>query len=118
MPASDVVTFQTLAAIGTPLGSAILLGWWLSGRFRKVETSASVRINALEAATSLKIEGLAKISRDQLQAHEVRDQERHQENIDRFETMADRAHDRHDDNQKRFEALSVSLAKLGANGGR
>lgn len=102
---TDAVTIQTLLAIAGPLASVAGLGWWLSGRFRKIET-----------ATSARIEKLAEISRSQLQSHEERDQERHQENIDRFETMADRAHQRHDDNQRRFEGLSVSLAKLGANG--
>jgi hypothetical protein len=42
------------------------LGWWLSGKFRAVEEAA----------------------RNQLSSHEARDQERHEENLERFSKIS------------------------------
>lgn len=106
-PLPDVIS--TITAMGgavmqfaVPLA---VFGWWLSGRFRQVE-----------AVTAARIEALAKISIDQLQTHEERDQGRQEETMRKLEQSADRGAARHEDNQKRFEMISVSLAKLGANG--
>lgn len=65
-------------------------GWWLSGRFRSIEERQREQI-----------ERLAKEGREHLDMHEEKDNDRHEENLERFRT------------------ISVSLAKLGAsNGGR
>lgn len=83
---SNIVT--TLIAIGGPIGAVFTLGWWLSGRFRKAEIAQRDRGDEL-----------AEAQREQLAAHETRDQERHEENLERFRT------------------LSVSVAKLGGSNG-
>ncbi len=85
--AIDGNTITTLIAIGGPFAAVAGLGWWLSGRFRKIETA----------------------QRMQLAAHELKDQERHDENIDRFRSIEV-------DGAERYRLISVSLAKLGANG--
>lgn len=104
--AIDGNTITTLIAIGGPVGAVFGLGWWLSGRFRKIENIQRT-----------KVEELAEIQRRQLQAHEDRDQERHEENLDRFQKQADRGQARHEENLERFRTISVSLAKLGAANG-
>jgi membrane protein YqaA with SNARE-associated domain len=65
------------AMIGGSVGSAVGLGWWLSGRFREAENNQLVQLNH----------------------HEMRDQKRHEENLERF---------RH---------ISIALARLGYTDG-
>jgi hypothetical protein len=87
------MTFDQFATIGSAVGasySAIaVLGWWLSGRFRRVEDEArkeaeKVAIKADEA----------------IQRHELVDQRRHDENL------------------ANFQKIFVSLARNGLNGDR
>ena len=59
MPDNSLVQFAI--AVGSP-GAVGCLGWWLSGRFRAIEVAY----------------------KDSLDAHEVKDQSRHEENLDRF----------------------------------
>lgn len=56
-----------LIGVGGPAAVACL-GWWLSGKFRTVETAY----------------------RDSLDEHELKDQTRHEENLKRFEVTAER----------------------------
>lgn len=63
-------------------------GWWLSGRFRSIEERQREQIDRL-----------ASEGRKHLDDHEDKDQERHEDNLERFRT------------------ISVSLAKLGASNG-
>jgi len=56
--------FVTAAA--SSFASAGFLGWWLSGRFRRVED----------------------IQRAALDEHETKDERRHEDNLRRFEKMA------------------------------
>lgn len=76
-----VIEAQILTAAATVVscaGAVAGLGWWLSGRFRKVEIG----------------------QRAILDAHEDKDQERHEENLGRF------------------AEIKVALARLGyKNGG-
>lgn len=76
--AGEVAPIVT-AVVGTftVCGSIAGLGWWLSGRFRKVETG----------------------QRSILDAHETKDQERHEENLERFKN------------------ISIALARLGYRNG-
>lgn len=84
----DPATITTLLAVGGPMLSVAALGWWLSGRFRKVEI-----------AQRDKLDELSQLHREQLDAHEEKDQERHEDNLERFRT------------------ISVSLAQLGSSNG-
>lgn len=97
--AIDGNTVTTLIAIGGPIGAVFTLGWWLSGRFRKAENAQRDRIDELATNQRDRVDELAAAHREQLDAHETRDQERHDENLERFRT------------------ISVSLAKLGASNG-
>lgn len=75
-----VIEAQILTAAATVVscaGAVAGLGWWLSGRFRKVESG----------------------QRTILAAHETKDQERHEENLERF------------------RLISVALARLGYRNG-
>lgn len=96
MPASQ--SPMDVISMVTSMGSAVMqfaiplaaFGWWLSGRFRAIEDRQRDQIDRL-----------AKEGREHLDAHEEKDGERHEDNLERFRT------------------ISVSLAKLGAsNGGR
>ena len=78
MVSGDIAPIVTVAAaIGGNAVALVGLGWWLSGRFRKTEN----------------------IHREMLAAHELRDQERHEENLGRF------------------SKISVALAQLGHKNG-
>lgn len=88
MAAIDINTITTMMAVAGPVGSVFVLGWWLSGRFRRQELAQRDRMDELADA-----------QRKQLATHEDRDQERHEENLERFRT------------------LSVSVAQLGASNG-
>mgnify|MGYP001609687870 CR=1 FL=1 len=69
---------ETLIAMLVSLGSVAGLGWWLRGEFRKVEKGQGAILDA----------------------HEAKDQERHEENLERF------------------TQLKIGLARLGyRNGG-
>ena len=75
---TDVSPILAVAvAVGGSAGSAVGLGWWLSGQFRKVE----------------------KVQHAMLIAHEDKDQERHEENLERF------------------GKISVALARMGYKNG-
>ena len=65
------------AATVTICGSIGGLGWWLSGQFRKVEKGQEIILDA----------------------HETKDQERHEQNLERF------------------RGISVALARLGYKNG-
>jgi hypothetical protein len=80
------VIFQAIRDIAAP-GSVGLLGWWLSGRFRKTEEIARVAADKVEAKTEAMIE-----------KHEIVDQGRHEENL------------------KNFYDIKVRLARAGING--
>ncbi len=57
---------ETFIALFTSVASVAGLGWWLSGRFRKIETS-----NAAALTT-----------------HDEEDQRRHEENLERFRLIS------------------------------
>lgn len=63
------------------------LGWWLSGRFRKVEEAGNERLTKITDAF-----------RSAIQDHERVDQKRHEENLGRFAN------------------IRVMLARAGLNG--
>ncbi len=69
---------ETLTAVLTSVASVAGLGWWLRGEFRRVEKGQDAILDA----------------------HEAKDQERHEENLERF------------------AQIKVALARLGyKNGG-
>lgn len=105
MTAINGDTITTIIAIGGPCGAVFTLGWWLSGRFRQVEEIQRIRT-----------EELAEAHARQLAAHEAKDQQRHAENVERLEKLTERGDTRHEENQERWRSVSVSLAKIGANG--
>ena len=78
MSADIVPIITATAATITICGTIGGLGWWLSGRFRRIEVSNATMLDT----------------------HETKDQERHEENLERF------------------SKISVALARLGyKNGG-
>ena len=78
----------TIVISSANLGGIAWMGWWLSGRFRKVEVSQRALLDQS-----------AKEHREQLDKHEELDQRRHEENL------------------RRFEKISVSLARMGSDNG-
>ncbi len=76
MGIDSTIVNAALALVGSA-ASVAGLGWWLSGQFRKVE----------------------KAQNNILDAHEEKDQKRHEENLDRFKN------------------ISVALARLGYKNG-
>ena len=63
-----IAVFGAIAATPT---AVFCLGWWLSGQFRKVETTAREAAEKVELKTQQVIEH-----------HEEIDQERHKENVE------------------------------------
>lgn len=82
---SDII-FQMIRDLAAP-GSVGLLGWWLSGRFRKTEELARKAAEEVEVKTEVTME-----------KHEVIDQKRHEENL------------------RNFNDIRVILARSGLNG--
>lgn len=64
---SDTATLSIVLTAVAP-GSVACLGWWLSGRFRAIERTYTAS----------------------LEAHEEKDQTRHEQNLDRFATLNER----------------------------
>ena len=84
--APDVV-IAAVRELAAP-GSVGILGWWLSGRFRRTETLAREAAEKVEEKTE-----------EAIQRHEMVDQGRHEENI------------------KNFGEIRIILARSGLNGG-
>lgn len=76
-------------AVGASYSAIAVLGWWLSGRFRRVEEEARKEA-----------ERVALKADEAIQRHEIIDQQRHEENL------------------RNFQKIFVSLARNGLNGDR
>lgn len=85
---SDFVDWTLVERIAPAFLAVATLGWWLSGKFRAVEEKTNTRVE--------KLENIQRVSMD---AHEIKDQLRHDQNL------------------TRFERISVALAKLGSDNG-
>lgn len=106
VPAINGDTVTTIIAIGGPCGAVFGLGWWLRNKFQEVED-----------ANILRTQLLAKVQVDQLAAHEHMDQERHKENVIRLEKLAERNDERHEENRDKFSDIRAALVKLGVSNG-
>lgn len=106
MTAINGDTVTTIIAIGGPCGAVFMLGWWLRNKFQEVEDANIQRTQVL-----------AKVQVDQLAAHERMDQERHKDNVDRLEKLAERSDDRHEETKDTFSDIRAALVKLGVSNG-
>ena len=75
-------------------GSVGVLGWWLSGRFRKTEERADKKAEAVAAA-----------AKDAIDDHEIIDRVRHAENKNSLKEISEKVSD-----------ISLTLARNGING--
>ena len=85
---NDFLDWTFIERVAPALVSAMGLAWWLSGKFRNVETRTDDRVQRL-----------ADQQKSAMDAHEIKDQLRHDQNL------------------LRFEKISVSLARLGSDNG-
>jgi hypothetical protein len=87
-----VVGVTSLAgALGGVLASASGITWWFAKQFEKNRTHTTTEVAN----------------------HERIDQARHQQNIDRLDRFEDKSDERHLENLERFNEIDVRLARMG-----
>lgn len=103
--APDLIV-QAVREIAAP-GSVGLLGWWLSGQFRKTEERADAKVDAVAKIALDAAEKVAEIAKDAIHDHELIDQGRHAENKQSLKEINETVSD-----------ISLTLARNGINGKR
>jgi hypothetical protein len=101
--ATDLV-FQAVRDITAP-GAVGLLGWWLSGRFRKTEERADTKAESVALMAINAADKVAVMAKEGINDHEIIDRERHVENKEALKEISDKVSE-----------MSLILARNGING--